>query len=359
MVVQMHGFDWSAYSERVMPAFERWFIQRDEGAVYELFKETRCAHEEAFVPPPLQLARVWPRAIAFAETLPLGPYSRREYEKLCSAEQFTLLNDRFVYKHLPRLYQNPEPIRAIWGAVIETYCLPWRQDEHKQLSRPVPEVSGSERVSFFSSSAQAERNEALSLLREAGLSDLARELGEQSIVSHENIPHAEFASQLPHPSSERDLIYNQTLDELLEGGDELDEYTQPISGGISIGTHPNPLQLRGWLARISVRAQALFEYLVCGRRVMPFGYEPREPYGVFIGYLTPREVQWLFTCLRDIKDPPQDEAETAYQRFLLQQSADPENCCLIDEILPLHMAAFHHALDMAAAQGLGLICSSE
>jgi hypothetical protein len=78
MVVQMHGFDWAVYAERIMPAFGQWLLQRDEDLLYRLFKETRCAREEAFVPASLQRARIWPRARAFAETLPLGPYSRRE-----------------------------------------------------------------------------------------------------------------------------------------------------------------------------------------------------------------------------------------------------------------------------------------
>ena len=54
MVVQIHGFDWAIYAERIMPAFGQWLIQRDEDALYRLFKETRCAREEAFIPAPLQ-----------------------------------------------------------------------------------------------------------------------------------------------------------------------------------------------------------------------------------------------------------------------------------------------------------------
>ncbi|MGH2482448.1 MAG: hypothetical protein ACRDHW_22610, partial [Ktedonobacteraceae bacterium] len=101
----MHGVNWEASATHVMPAFEQWLLQRDESEIYQLFQETRCASEEAFIPAPLQRARIWPRARAFVETLPLGPYSRREYQKLCSAEQFTALSDRYMYKHAPQLYQ--------------------------------------------------------------------------------------------------------------------------------------------------------------------------------------------------------------------------------------------------------------
>ncbi len=92
---------------------------------------------------------------------------------------------------------------------------------------------------------------------------------------------------------------------------------------------------------------------------MPFGYEPSEPYGVFIGYLTPDEVWRLGICLRDVQDPDQAEAEADYLRFRYQHPGVPESYRLIDEILPSCAAEFHQAVDMAAAQGLGLICSME
>ena len=91
MAVQLHGFDWAIYAEQVMPAFEQWLIDGDENAALQLFEQTRCAYEERFLPDPMQRLRVWTRARAFAQTLPRGPYSRREYLKLCSAEQFTAL----------------------------------------------------------------------------------------------------------------------------------------------------------------------------------------------------------------------------------------------------------------------------
>jgi len=364
MVLQVHGFDWVVYAEHVMPAFEQWLVQRDEGAVYQLFKETRCAREEAFVPPALQRARIWPRAKAFAETLPLGPYSRREYQKICSAEHFTALSDRSMHRHAPQLYQNPEPIRAVWGALIETYCLPWSREETREIGTQ-EEISQA-----LLQGAQVERSEVLSLLREAGLGELAHEVHEQMRLPGERV-HGGTGNLNPdtqplagscfssRPAREVDLTVELPEDDLLEDEEDLEEYTRPMPGGITLGAHPNVLQLRGWLAGVSVRALALFEYLACGRRSMPFGYEPSEPYGVFIGYLSPDEVWRLGMCLRDVQDPDQSEAEADYLRFRYQHPGVPESYRLIDEILPSCAAEFHQAIDMAAAQGLGLICSME
>ncbi len=373
MVLQVHGFDWTAYAQHVMPAFEQWLVQRDEGAIYRLFKETRCAREEAFIPPALQRARIWPRARTFAETLPLGPYSRREYQKLCSAEHFTALSDRYMYRHAPQLYQNPEPIRAVWGALIETYCLPWSRDEYKQPGPQENEVvEVEEEETPLLSGAQVERSEVLSLLREAGLGELAREMSEQTRFSGERLRETASGSDpetqplasgraSTGPVRELNLAPRErSEDELPEDEEEdIEEYTRPMPGGIMLGAHPNVLQLRGWLAGVSVRALALFEYLACGRRSMPFGYEPSEPYGVFIGYLTPDEVWRLGICLRDAQNPDQNEAEADYLRFRYQHPGVPESYRLIDEILPSCAAEFHQAIDMAAAQGLGLICSME
>ncbi len=370
MVVQVHGFNWEAYSEHIMPAFEHWLIQRDESEIYRLFKETRCAREEAFIPAPLQRARIWPRAKAFADTLPLGPYSRREYLKLCSADQFTSLSDRYMYKHAPQLYQSPEAIRAIWGALIETYCLPWSQDEYKQPAT-TPVEHAKEEEAAWQAVPQVERSEVLSLLNEAGLGDLAREINEQVRLNTERLhqqpeDHADPETQpltserTPWRTGEIKFAYDDTEeDDEEEDEEDMEEYTQPMPGGVSIGTHPNTLQLRGWLATVSTRALALFEYLACGRRGMPFGYEPSEPYGVFIGYLTPDEVWSLGTALRGVNDPDQTEAEADYLRFRYQHPSQADSTRLVDEVLPFYASDFHQAVDMAAAQGLGLICSVE
>lgn len=377
MVVQVHGFDWGVYTERIMPAFEQWLIQRDEETIYRLFKETRCAREESFLPAPLQSSRIWPRAKTFAETLPLGPYSRREYQKLCSAEHFTALSDRYMYKHAPQLYQNPEPMRAIWGALIETYCLPWSQEAPTFSQKQNDLELEAEDREFLAeiSSAQIERNEVLALLREAGLTELAREMSEQiRHTSTEHLPQEESDSE-PHtqpltaertPWEPGEVNFTRQAepededeDELADEDEEVEEYTRPMPGGISIGNHPNTLQMRGWLAGVSTRALALFEYLACGRRWMPFGYEPSEPYGVFIGYLSADEVWRLGSSLRGAPDPDQAEAEADYLRFRYQHPGIPESYRLIDEVLPTHASEFHRAVDMAAAQGLGLICSVE
>ena len=357
-----------------MPAFEQWLVRRDESTIYRLFKETRCAREEAYIPPALQRARIWPRAKSFADSLPLGPYSRREYQKLCSAEHFTALSDRYMYRHAPQLYQNPEPIRAVWGALIETYCLPWSQEEEEPSDEQELEDTEDEELPLLSS-AQVERSEVLSLLREAGLGELAREMNEQGQgrVSTERLRgEAESSEPETQPLTIRhssawqlhgsNLPAREELsdDDLLENEEEdIEEYTRPMPGGISLGAHPNVLQLRGWLASISVRALALFEYLACGRRSMPFGYEPSEPYGVFIGYLTAEEVWRLGTCLRGVQDPNQAEAEADYLRFRYQHPGVPESYRLVDEVLPSYAAEFHQTVDKAAAQGLGLICSME
>lgn len=374
-MIQVHGFDWTAYAEHIMPAFEQWLIQRDEKVIARLFKETRCAREEAFMPAALQRARIWPRAQVFAETLPLGPYSRREYQKLCSAEHFTAVSDSYMYRHAPQLYQNPEPIRSVWGALVETYCLPWSEDEYKHpgpgAQTLVEEDEDGEVHSL--ASAQVERSEVLSLLHEAGLGELARDLSEQTPFATERSrkepsdagPDTQPLSAERANWSEDEINFacmEDLSEDLLEDDEEeedFEEYTRPMPGGIALGAHPNVLQLRGWLAGISVRSLALFEYLACGRRRMPFGYEPSEPYGVFIGYLTPDEVWKLGTSLRGIINPDQAEAEADYLRFRYQHPGVPESYRLIDEILPSHATEFHRALDNAAAQGLGLICSVE
>ncbi len=369
MVVQVHGFDWTVYTDRVMPAFGKWLLERDDSPLYNLFKETRCAREEAFIPAPLQRARIWPRAKTFAETLPLGPYSRREYEKLCSAEQFTTLSDRYIYKHAPQLYQNPEPIRALWGALVETYCLPWSQTRSLSESTSTELDGEFEDETFLSAAfapAHVERSEVLALLREAGLGDLTHETNPPAHTTEdlrtggvEGAPATQPLLSEQANWEDEDLAFMAILESEEDQAEEIEEYTQPMPGGILLGTHPNTLQLRGWMASVSLHALALFEYLACGRRTMPFGYEPSEPYGVFIGYLTTDEVWRLGTSLRGISDPAQTEAEADYLRFRYQNPNLPESYRLIDEILPTYAADLHHAIDMAAAQGLGLICSVE
>lgn len=369
MVVQVHGFDWAIYAERVMPAFAQWLLSNDESAIYPFFTNTRCARDEAFLPAAMQRARLWPRARSFVEMLPRGPYSQREYQKLCSAESFTAISDRYMYRHPPQLYQSSEAIRGVWGALVETYCLPWSTEEDE--ADPVPPVEQlpsprqeqKDRGRPIIESERVERDEVISLLQAAGMGELAQEMDELELAQTEHLVWkpdlAGYGTQEEQDEYARFLQDEEEEDEEVIGDEEIEGQSQPMPGGILVGGQPNILHLRGWLAGISVHAMALFEYLACGRRCMPFGYEPSEPYGVFIGYLTPDEVWRLGITLRGVADPQHSEAEEDYLKFRAQHSGHLETARLPDEVLPTHAAEFHRAIDAAAAQGLGLICSVE
>lgn len=82
MVARVHGLDWTIYTTKIMPAFACWFTDGDETSIYQLYEGTRYAHEEQFLPDPLQRLRIWSRAQAFMATLPRGTHSRREYTQL-------------------------------------------------------------------------------------------------------------------------------------------------------------------------------------------------------------------------------------------------------------------------------------
>ena len=362
MAVQVHGFDWMVYTEKVMPAFEQWLIEGDENAALQLFEQTRCAYEERFLPDPMQRLRVWTRARAFAQTLPRGPYSRREYLKLCSAEQFTALSDRYLYKHAPQLYQRSDALRSVWGAIVETFCLPWQSsqgvEEGVSTDLDTDELSPEDRIT---------RSELLSLLEEAGLNELAQEIEEPS----KNVEHFAWevsernAGGATEISAASDVANTQPGVEAANApapvNVNIDEEVETIvaAQGIRIGHQLNLLHLRGWLARISVRSMALFEYLACGRRAMPFGFEAGEPFGAFAGYLTPDEVWQLAICLDGVIPPDQGEAEEDYLNYRYQQVGLPAAFRLVDEVIPTHAAALLHAVEKAASQGMGLITSIE
>ncbi|TMC15994.1 MAG: hypothetical protein E6J33_10315 [Chloroflexi bacterium] len=160
MIVQVHGFDWTIYAERVMPAFARWLIDKDETAIYQLFERTRCSLEEQFLPEPMQRLRVWRRASTFVDALPRGPHSRKEYVKLCSAEQFTILGDHYLHQHTPHLYHHSPALRTVWGAIIEEYCLPWFYTPDKEIgAEQVASATGESEEN-----AQTVRSELVSLL---------------------------------------------------------------------------------------------------------------------------------------------------------------------------------------------------
>ncbi len=386
MAVYIHGFDWVVYANRIMPAFANWLVDGDERAIYQLFAQTRCAREEHFLPAPLHRLRIWPRAQAFVAGLARGRYSRREYARLCSAKQFTALNDRYLHKHAPHLYHDSDALRSVWGATIEEYCLPWRQtpgDEEfpegttgeghmagemdmalardattsqmpsRNVVFPVGRTIGGAGAMSQEPTQEPEinplRSELVILLQQAGLGELACEVGGQA-------PGVAYIT----PSLER---FDWSID---EDSTEIDELTEDSNialpfmelQGILIGQHPSTLHLRGWLASISVRAMVLFEYLACERRCMPFGYEPGEPFGCYIGYLTPREVWHLAASLHDVQAPRQAEAE-GHLRFRRTYPGKEETFRLVDEVCPAYAADFLKAVRAAAGEGLGLICSVE
>jgi hypothetical protein len=357
MVVQLHAFNWEVYTERVMPAFEEWLIEGDDTAVQQLFEQTRCAFEERFLPETVQRLRVWPRARAFAQTLPRGPYSRREYHKLCSAEHFTALSDRYLYKHAPQLYQQSDALRSVWGAVVESYCLPW--GTHAPPEQPPTNVSPAQKVApqpRIEEDAIA-RSEVVSLLQEVGLSELAQELFTQPDEG-ERIAWVPVEPDEAEESAAPSNVAQMTP-ETSTPDDEEEMEIIVAARGMLIGNAPNLLHMRGWLTAISVRAMALFEFLACGRRSMPFGFEAGEPFGAFVGYLTPDEVALLATCLEGILAPDQSEAEEDYITFRYQHYALPSSFRLVDEVLPTHAAGLLEAIHKAASEGYGLICSVE
>jgi len=363
MSVQVYCFDWAVYAKRIMPAFARWLIEGDEQPLYQLFTKTRCAQEEQFLPDPMQRLRLWPRAKAFVDMLPRGPHSRKEYAKLCSAEQFTPLSDRYLHHYTPHLYQNSPALRAVWGAVIETYCLPW-----------FPEIDAEEAfVGLAYESAidqEAVRGELISLLQAAGLPELASEVSEQATgVERFEWEPADEDDELQASASESSIappslpavevasIENDTDDDYDLYADEEEESSKPK--GVLIGRHPNTLHLRGWLASYSVRSMALFEFLTLGRRRMPFGYEPGEPFGGYSGYLTADEVWQLASSLTEAKPPSQSEADEDYKRFCQQPTESAETFRLPDEVQPAYAADFLKVVRRAALYNVGLICSVE
>ena len=334
-MVHIHGFDWANYSTNVMPAFARWLINEEEQGAYQLYKETRHAREEQFVPEAIQPLCAWPRAKEFVHQLPRGPFARREYQKLCVAEQFLLLSDRYVYRHPPQLYRDSEALRTIWGASIEEHCLPWYQQLQKNQGQ-----AQEERASPLAD-ITTERNELLDLLQTAGLHTLAQELNERP-------PEREQP-----PAKDEEVPVDKSEDEDENEGGEMDG-----PQGIFIGRQPTTLQMRGWLATQSVRAMVFFEYLACGRRYMPFGYQEGDPFGSYVGYLTPEEVQLLLDSLANVDPPNPNEAENDYRSFRQQRSRSALPYRLIDELLPTHACDFLQAVRDAGREQLGLICTT-
>lgn len=324
MMVHMHGFDWETYTLNVMPVFADWLTEGNEATVYQMYQQTRCYREERFVPETMQHLCAWPRAQAFIKRLPRGPHTRSEYHLLCDAERFTALSDAYAQRHPPQLYQHNEAVRIIWGAIVEEYCL---------LSPffPTESTTTSDDIAITREEEEALHHEVASLLHLAGLSKLVQEAYENQEAAGEEKQESELATPL-----------------------EYAEEAEPQ--GIELGRLPAPLHLRGWLAMQSVRAMALFEFLACGRRSMPFGYRAGEPYEAFIGYLTPQEVRQLALSAHDLQPPHPVKAREDHLDYRRQRNDPAGAFRLIDEVSPTHAEPFLIAVNFAAQQGAGLIC---
>ncbi|HEX4203356.1 MAG TPA: hypothetical protein VHZ51_03990 [Ktedonobacteraceae bacterium] len=352
MMIQIYGFHWSIYAQRVMPAFSRWITEMDEEAVWQFYEQTRCAHEECILPPAMRRLQSWSRAQTFVHQLPRGPYTYHEYLKLCSAEQFTDLSDHYMYQHPPQLPKESDALRAVWGATIEEHCLAPFSFSSNDLSQQ----QAQEQTDAEERTTAPVRGELIDLLRQAGFSDLAQEVQQEERVATEPLEDNDDTQILHMQSSQQPAQEEfQEIDD--EGITEASRDTGPR--GVELGRYPASLHLRGWLAGISIRAMALFELLACGRRCMPFGYRIGEPFESFIGYLTPDEVWHLALCLRNVQGPARLDAEEQYRLFLQLQASQSDSFRMIDEIPPTHAHVFMKAVRTAASQGLGLICRVE
>jgi hypothetical protein len=348
MFVRIHGFDWMTYSERVMPAFASWLVAGDESAVQQLYQETRSAKGEQYVPDAVKHLCIWPRAQAFVKQLPRGPQALHEYQNLCAADLFTALSDRYIRQYPPRLYQDSEALRSVWGAIVEQFCLPWFQlasSQAEEASSPPEEAPKP-----AEDEVETDQSELISLLQSAGLDDLAHKVSEQSIKKSFDI------GEQPGLSIQ-DIAALDEVALLNEEAEPLDDDTGGGPRGIIIGRQPAALHMRGWLAGVSVRTMVLFEFLACGRRYMPFGYHAGEPFEGYIGYLTPDEIWQMALLLADVEPPDPLKAQEDARNFHDQLSIEWDEFRLIDEILPGHAVELLQAIHNAAHQGLGLICS--
>lgn len=354
MFVRLHGFDWMTYSERVMPAFASWLIDGEDSAVYELYKETRSARGEHYVPAAVKHLCIWPRAQAFVKQLPHGPQALHEYRNLCATELFTALSDRYIRQYPPRLYQDSEALRSVWGAIVEQFCLPWFHLSSSQAEDvTLPATQEKQEPPLPAEEAlETDENELIALLQSAGLDDLAHQVNEQLVKKSSDI-----ADQPALPSVEDIPEWNETDVPPEEVDTPEDDDTGGAPRGIIIGRQPASLHMRGWLATISIRTMVLFEFLACGRRSMPFGYHAGEPFEGYIGYLTPDEIWQMALLLGDVEPPDPIKAQADARNFHDQLSIEWDEFRLIDEILPEHAIEFLQAIHNAAHQGLGLICS--
>lgn len=288
-----------------MPAFACWLLEGDARRIASLYERTRSAVEEQALPTFLQAIQTWTRAQRFVKQLPRGEQALAEYRQLCSPGEFSAQSDTYVYRHAPQLYSDPEPLRVLWGALLETYCLPWQQTELLEVDALPDKMFGAP--------------VALSIAKRAAKANKKRSVSVQEV---------------PLPSLfclPKDSMYLETSE----------------CRGVVLGHTPVALHLRGWLAGINVRAMVYFEYLACGRRCLPFGHRPGEPFEEYIGYLTPQEVWHLALALRHVH-PPETPDE--------QSSEVGTSPYLVDEVTPTKTEPFLRVVRVAAAQGLGLLC---
>jgi hypothetical protein len=360
MIVRVHGFDWRIYTERIMPAFKQWIVERDETFVNQLYMQTQHAQEEQAVPRLLQRNHTWAQAQAFVKQLPQGQHSLREYGTICTPEHFTLFSDRYVYRHPPQLYQPATALRTIWSMLVEEYCLAWFQmtDTEEQKAQATLQDGALQPPSLFNHATNEHQvDEQVTILR-TDLIDLLSLAGFDELANEISLPTAQEREERhddSHAPGNISSHISPTSAEKIE--EELDDEEAEENTGVVVGQHPAPLQLRGWLASTSVRAMSLFELLACGRRCMPFGYDANTLSKSFSGYLTPEEVWQLALCLRTAHPPQAQEAEVDYQRFRQQQKTKTAPFRLIDEVQPVYAHAFITLVRIAALQGLGLICS--
>ncbi len=348
MFVRVHGFDWMTYSERVMPAFASWLVAGDEGVVHQLYKETRSAKGEQYVPDAVKHLCIWPRAQAFVKQLPRGPQALHEYQNLCAADLFTALSDRYIRQYPPRLYQDSEALRSVWGAIVEQFCLPWFHTDSSQPEEALPSLEDA--LKQTEDDVETDPGELISLLQSAGLDDLAQKVSQQA--SKKDLTLVEVPEL-----SVQDIAALDEMDMLNDDTDALDDDTGGGPRGIILGRQPATLHMRGWLAGISVRTMVLFEFLACGRRMMPFGYHAGEPFEGYIGYLTPDEIWQMALLLEEVEPPDPLEAQEDARHFHDQLSAEWDEFRLIDEVLPAHAIELLEAIHNAAQKGMGLICS--
>lgn len=373
MIMRVHGFDWKVYCERVMRVFTAWLVEDAEQPLYQLYIRDEASAEGRSTQEEARRYQLWQQAHAFISYLPRGPHAVREYQTICAPEQFTVLSDRYIYRHPPQLYHNSEAVRALWNGLIEDHCLPWFQltsemSAHESMRklvgsqstrrtlRPIISVQRQNELLAELSSAEEPifRDELVALLQCAGFTELAETIALWKITQPVS-PVQHTPTSLHAPTTETVCI--APADEEMDEGNVQEEENEDVSGVI-IGQNFLPLQLRGWLGTISLRAMGLFELLSCGRRCMPFGYEANDFTRSYIGYLTPDEVWQLALCLRATTPPTAEAVEQDLQYFRRQQR-EKTIFRLLDEVLPEYSKEFLDVVRIAALQGLGLICSVE